>query len=206
MICWLPDACHGFNGPSATLVQQLICYEHLRLIHLKLTDIYHSFAFPLSSIYRSERLMAGSSWICLGCMLCLVSNTRHYFTHHSAHDCNTWTSILYKCADWPQVLTRHKICRRSETQDPSPTYVRSLPHKPDEGKKSHMFRSRIRNRLQHHHTMHPLPKNGLCLLKHWSLTMIMMMSPQIKYPNAPEHQERCVYMFLEAQTTAPSVT
>jgi hypothetical protein len=132
MICWLPDACHGCNSPSATLVQQLICYEHLRLIHLKLTNIYHFFAFPLSCIYRSEKPMAGSSWICLGCVLCLVSDTRRYFMHHSAHNCNTWTSILYKCVDWPEALTRHKICRRSETQDPSPTYLRSLPHRPDD--------------------------------------------------------------------------
>jgi hypothetical protein len=142
-------------------------------------------------IYTSERPIAGWWRGCLGCMLCLMAETCHHFTHHSAHDYNTCTS-LFKRVKSLQPSTYHTICQRSETQDPNPTYLRLLPHRPDEGRKSRMFQWRIRNRLQHHHAMRLPQRNGPCLLENRILTTIMTSPTHIKYLSDPERPERWV--------------
>jgi len=154
-----------------------------------LIGLCYIFAFPLSCIYRSQGPISAWWRVCFGCMLHLVAETCHHFTHLSAHDCNICTS-LFKLVKSLQPLAHHTECRRSETQDPNPTYLSPLPHRPDEGRKSHMFQSRIRNHLQHHHAMHLLQRNGPCLLENRILTTIMTIPAQIKYLSDPERPER----------------
>src|ERR1700691_128947 len=123
-------------------------------------------------------------------MLRLVAETYCHLTHRSAHDSNTCTSLFVSAKSLPP-LTYNTICRRLETRDRSPIYLRRQPHRPDEGKRSLMFQSRIRNRLRLHHGMRLPQRNGPCLLEDRILTMIMMMIiAQIKYLSDPERPER----------------
>jgi len=135
------------------------------------------------------------------CVLCLMSDAYHKFTHHSAtlsqHMYVTiymWfcTSVLDSHCS---TIYPHTLCQRLDTQDPSPTYLKLPPHKPDEERRSHMLLSRILNHLQHDLALHPLQKKGLCLQENWTLTMITMITPQIKCPSDQECLERWVYKF-----------
>jgi len=177
----------------------LICYTHLRLINLVQPDLCYLVTFPQSYIYRSEGQIAGWWWVCLGCMLRLVAETYHHLMHCSAHDWNTCTS-LFKCVRSLQSLTHNTICRRLETQDPNPTYLRRLPHRPDEGERSLMFQSRIHNHLRLHHATHLPQKNGPCHLEDWIWMMMMMILAHIKYLSDPERPERWVYTLSELPT------
>src|SRR6202050_126320 len=81
-------------------------------------------------------------------------------------------------------------CQRSKTPNQNLTYSKSQPLKPDEGKESHMFRSRIRNPHLLPHAAYLLQKNKHGLLEYQSSTMII--PTRTKYPSVPELLERCV--------------
>src|ERR1700692_4286728 len=80
-------------------------------------------------------------------------------------------------------------CQRSKTPNLNLTYLKSQPLKPDEGKESHMFQSRIRNNRQLPHAAHLLRKNKHSLLEYQSS---MIIPTRTKYPSVLELSERCV--------------
>src|ERR1700692_1998026 len=79
-------------------------------------------------------------------------------------------------------------CLRSETPNQSLTYWKSPLHKPDGGKGSHTFRSRICNHHQDPHAAHLRQRSERGRLEYLSSTM--MIPKQTNCPSDPELLER----------------